>query len=382
MEERKMILKMIDEGKISAEDGEKLMRAISNNSSNTEPTVSSSTTRDKSQLSTEVNWEEGNRRFDEQSDQNVNQDDNNRWSEGARWFSDFVESAVTKIKELDLDFNFGNAVEVNHIFQHTGMSEDLFNLSLENGAVELKTWDEPDVKLECTAKVYKASHVEEARNSFLENTVFESIDNELHFYTKSKRIKLNTTVYLPKKKLEKVKLYTFNGKVTVADADTTYLSIKSVNGSLDVDSVKTELLEAEALNGTVHVKGGTIDRIDLRTANGSVELDGSYKDIDAEALNGTIHCHFKDVKTGYASLNAGTGSVKVIVPDQVSTKAKLKTNVGSYHWKLPNVDVHEEKRDFIQKTLTLVSNPNFEDQIRIDASTKTGSISIKTESEE
>lgn len=155
MEERKMILKMIDEGKISAEDGEKLMRAISNHSSNIEPTVSSSTTRDKSQLSTDVNWEEGNRRFDEQADQNVNQDDNNRWSEGARWFSDFVESAVTKIKELDLDFNFGNAVEVNHIFQHTGMSEDLFNLSLENGAVELKTWDEPDVKLECTAKFTK-----------------------------------------------------------------------------------------------------------------------------------------------------------------------------------------------------------------------------------
>ncbi|GAK11664.1 DUF4097 domain-containing protein [Geomicrobium sp. JCM 19039] len=382
MEERKMILKMIDEGKISAEDGEKLMKAIGNQEKK-QSTVSSSTTRETSELSTQVNWDEGNKRFDERENERQNgSDESSRWSEGARWFSDFVESAVTKIKELDLDFNFGNAVEVNHIFQHTNMTEELFEVSLENGTIDVVVWDEEDVKVDCKAKVYKADGEEEARDAFLENTVLESVGGELHLYTKSKRLKVNATIYVPKKKLDKLKLYTFNGKISLRDVDSTYVTVKSVNGSLELEDLKADVLEAEAMNGTIHIKGGQSERIDLRTANGTIDIEGSFDDIDAESLNGTINCRLRDVKEGRASLNATTGSIYVVVPDEIGTKAKLKTNVGNYHWKLPNVDVLEEKRDFIQKTLSLVSNPSYEQQLRIEASTKTGSVSLKSEGRE
>ncbi|MBB6450350.1 DUF4097 and DUF4098 domain-containing protein YvlB [Geomicrobium halophilum] len=388
MEERKMILKMVEEGKISAEDGSKLIKALT--PENEKKTTSSEATSRKSKeeprytsstdLTTKINWDESNRHFDESAKQRQEEWEGkgSPWSEGARWFTDFVDTAVHKIKEMDLDFNFGSAQDINHIFQHTNMKERNFDLSVENGSIDIQPWDEADGKVECSAKVYKAESEEDARRIFLEDTVFESVDGELRFYTKSRKIKLQATVYVPKERYEKLSVYTFNGHLHVNGINAISLSAKAVNGGLEIEDIHTTKLEAETVNGPIDIRGGSVERADLRTVHGTIDIDGDVQDIDAESVNGSVNCRVLESKSGHASLRATTGSVFIAVPEGVRTEGKLRTNVGNYHWKLPNVEVVDEKRDFIQKSLTLVSNPDQSTVFRVDASTKTGSVSLKT----
>ncbi|SDI44579.1 DUF4097 family beta strand repeat-containing protein [Natribacillus halophilus] len=384
MEERKMILQMVEEGKISPEDGSKLIRALS--PENEKKTTSSAATRKSAEeptssstdLSTKIDWEESNRHHDESRRRDEEGAKGSPLSEGARWFSEFVDSTVHKIRELDLDFNFGSAQEINHIFQHTNMKERTFDLSLENGSIDIRPWDEADGKIECNAKVYKAENEEDARRIFLEDAVFESVEDKLHFYTKSKKIKLEATVYVPRERFDKLSLYTFNGHLHMTGLSGTSLTAKAVNGSIDIEDVHADVLEAETVNGPIDIDGGASERADLRTVHGTIDINGRLQDIDAESVNGSVNCRYEGKESGHVSLAATTGSVFLVVPEGIRTEGKLKTNVGNYHWKLPNVEVLDENRDFIQKTLSLVSNPEESAVLRVDASTKTGSISLKT----
>lgn len=389
-EERKMILQMVEDGKISPEDGTKLIKALSSGQEK-ETTTSSAVSRkskdeseaktsDSTDLSTRIDWDESNRHHDEswRKYREEQGEKGSPLSEGARWFTEFVDSAVHKIKELDLDFNFGNAQEINHIFQHTSMQERTFELSLENGSIELQPWDEADGKIECSAKVYKAENEEDARRIFLDETVFETKDEKLCFYTKSKKIKLQATVYVPRERFEKLSLYTFNGHLHVNGLNSISLSAKAVNGSINMEGVHADVLEVETVNGPIDLDGGSSQRADFRTVHGSIDINGHIEDIDAESVNGSVNCHFHGREGGHVSLTATTGSVFLAVPEEICTEGKLKTNVGNYHWKLPNVEVLDEKRDFIQKTLTFVSNPDKSAVLRVDAGTKTGSVSVKT----
>ncbi|WP_160112486.1 DUF4097 family beta strand repeat-containing protein [Salicibibacter kimchii] len=389
-EERRMILQMVEDGKISPEDGTKLIKALSSGKEK-ETTTSSATSRkskdenktettDRTDLSTRIDWDQSNRHHDEywRRHREEQGDKGSPLSEGARWFTEFVDSAVHKIKELDLDFNFGSAQEINHIFQHTSMKERMFELSLENGSIDLQPWDEVDGKIACSAKVYKAENEEDARRIFLEETVFETVDDELHFYTKSKKIKLQATVYVPRERFEKLSLYTFNGHLQGNGLNSITLSAKAVNGSINMEGVHADMLEVETVNGPIDIDGASSERADLRTVHGSIDINGDIEDLDAESVNGSVNCHFHRKEGGHVSLTATTGSVFLAVPEEIRTEGTLKTNVGNYHWKLPNVEVLDEKRDFIQKTLTLVSNPDEPSVLRVDAGTKTGSISVKT----
>ncbi|WP_100400208.1 DUF4097 family beta strand repeat-containing protein [Bacillus sp. FJAT-44742] len=386
-EERKMILKMVESGKISAEEGAKLLQALNQeekkpeSSTTNEENVTSATEKEKvksitdhlSDLSTKVDWGEGNKRYNQwQKDK-----DKDKTEPGMKKFSDFIENTLQKIKELDLDFNFGSYIEVNHIFQHQNMFQSKIDVSLENGSLNIESWDEPHVRLETKAKVYKAKNPDEAREEFLKETDFEVAGEELHFHTKTKAIKVNGTLYLPKKDYASLQFYTFNGHFKGEKLKAQSLTAKVVNGSMIFNDVHAQAFKGETVSGPVTISGGTIDRCDVQTMHGTIELEALMKDVEAESLNGTISARLNIAEDTRANLAATTGSVFVTVPSTIRTDGILKTNIGNYNWTMPNVEVIEEKKDFVQKSITFVSNQSGSPRLRLEASTKTGSISLK-----
>ncbi|MDQ0298285.1 DUF4097 and DUF4098 domain-containing protein YvlB [Salibacterium salarium] len=402
-EERKIILKMIDDGKITAEDGTKLLKALHSDKedkpeeSETEESASSvsgpkdshhsysakASSKEKAEdvseattgtdLSTKVNWEHDRRgRTEEETEQQKKTDP-------ATGFTDFIDSAIQKIKELDLDFNFGPYQEVHHIFQHKGMDQSVIDISLENGSLEWKPWDEPDVKIECDVKVYKGKTLDDARREFLKETVFEVDGTHLLFYTRTKAMKVNAVMYVPRKTYERVQLYTFNGHLKGEDVKVNSFSAKAVNGSLAVQNPDAMKFHAETVNGPIKVSGGNLDIGDIKTMNGTIELHSEIRDVEAESVNGTIDSLMKINQDARANLSATTGSIFVTLPDNIRTEGQLRTNVGNYNYSLDDMEIHEEKKDFIQKSLQFTSNHTGSPRLRLNASTKTGSISVKPE---
>ncbi|SDH20576.1 DUF4097 and DUF4098 domain-containing protein YvlB [Alteribacillus persepolensis] len=389
-EERKLILKMVEEGKISADEGAKLLKALQQEtnedvSNKTTSSVSASEQADSTydradvsqpettngSLSTKVNWEEGNKRYDEW------EKEKQKKSEATTSFTDFIDNAIQKIRELDLDFNFGTYENVRHIFQHKNMTQTVLDISLENGSVELTPWNESDIKIVCDAKVYKGKNQEEARQEFLKETTFETDGTQLNFYTKTKAMKVNAVVYIPKKAYERVQLYTFNGHLKGESLIADSFSGKAVNGSLTITSPNHLRFSGETVNGPIKIHGGTLDIADIKTMNGTIELDTDIRDVEAESVNGTIDSKLAISQDARASLSATTGSIFITLPSDIRTDGQLRTNVGNYNYALSDMEITEEKKDFIQKSLQFTSNHSASPRLRLDAATKTGSISLK-----
>ncbi len=364
MEERKMILKMIEDGKITAEEGIKLLEAMDKGDS-------SSSKEDKraTDVSTEVNWDEGES-YRKRARQTT--------SSPANLFTSFIENTIQKIKDVDLDFNFGSAVDVDHIFQHRDVSPTALDVSLENGSITFKPWDETDVRVECKAKVYRVKDSDEARRYFLQEAVFRIDENKMLFHTKTKSMKVQATVYVPRATFKHIKLYTFNGQITGEQIDVDTLDVNAMNGALTFSAVKANKVMAETVNGAIEYKTSTIDMLDVKTINGGITLAGQIQDVDAETINGSITYEMSELaESGYADLKATTGSIHLHVPKALRVEGKLKTNVGSFSVGLSDYEVLEEKKDFAQKSLSFIGNQQSSPRVKVSALTNTGSVMIK-----
>ncbi|NEU30186.1 DUF4097 domain-containing protein [bacterium LRH843] len=364
MDERKMILKMIEDGKITAEEGIKLLEAMGmNEQANRNEEKKTST-----ELSTSVNWDEGEG-YRKRAGQTTH---------SSNPFTMFIESTIQKIKEVDLDFNFGASIIVDHIFQHRDISPASLDLSLENGSITFKVWDEADVRVECSAKVYRVKDQDEARKTFLQESVFRVDGSKLLFHTKSKSMKVQATVYVPRTTFSHIKMYTFNGQITgeLIDADT--LDANALNGALIFSSVKAKKAMAETVNGAIEFEQSQIDLLDVKTINGGITLAGYIQDVDAETVNGSITYELSELpESGYADLKATTGSVHLFVPKSIRIEGKLKTNVGGFTIDMADHEVLEEKKEFVQKSMTIIGNQHSSPRVKVNAVTNTGSVLVK-----
>ncbi|WP_227937294.1 DUF4097 family beta strand repeat-containing protein [Alkalihalobacillus deserti] len=363
LEERKMILKMIEDGKITAEEGLKLLEAIDKPGSTSENATSTT------EVSTKVKWDEGET-YRDRARQAA--------SSTSNLFTSFIESAIQKIKDVDLDFNFGPHVVVDHIFQHRDIAPTSIDISLENGSIAFKPWDEQDIRVECQAKVYRVKDTEEARRVFLQETSFRVDDRKMLFHTKTKSIKVQTTVFVPRVTFSHLKLYTFNGQITGEKIDVDTFDVNAVNGALTFTGVKGKKVIAETVHGAIDFKQITIDVFDAKTINGGISIAGKVQDVDVETVNGSITYNVDDlVEPGYADLKATTGSIHLFIPKSTRIEGKLKTNVGGFTVDLTDYEVLEEKKEFAQKSLNFLGNQQSSPRLKLNAATNTGSVLVR-----
>lgn len=362
MEERKMILKMIEDGKITAEEGLKLLNALQpEKEAEKEPKAEG-----ENYLTTQVDWEkagQSKRSYKEPS--------------GTSFFTSFIESAFQKIKDLDFDFNFGSYVEVEHIFQHTGFTGSEIDISIENGSITFEPWSNKDVRLECKAKVYRAHNQTEARQMLLRDAIFQATEDKLKFYTKVKSIKLEIVCYVPEQLYREIKLYTFNGHIKGSRLNVNKMETKVVNGSISFEDLSVERINAETVNGPLEVRGIKGERSEFKTMNGTITVEGALLDVDVETVNGTVNYHLQEIKEPcYAELKATTGSVNIFVPAELRVEGLLKTNVGGFSCELHGLEILEEKKEFIQKSIAFIANKDASPRLKLEAETNTGSIHL------
>lgn len=364
MEERKMILKMIEDGKITADEGIKLLEAMEKKDPSQENQSKTST-----EVSTQVDWEEG---------ESFRERVRHTTSSTTNLFTSFIESAIQKIKDVDLDFNFGTSFDVDHIFQHRDVAPTSIDVSLENGSITFKPWDEQDIRVECKAKVYRVKDREEAKRLFLEECSFKVSDQRMLFHTKTKSIKVQTIVFVPRQTFTHIKLYTFNGQITGEQIDVDTFDVNAMNGSLHCVAINAKKVLAETVNGAIEMKRSTVDLLDVKTLNGAITIAGQVQDIDAETVNGSITYKLDGLKeSGYADLKAATGSIHIFLPKTIRVEGKLKTNVGSFSVGLDDHEILEEKKEFAQKHLSFIGNQESSPRIKLNALTNTGSVLLK-----
>ncbi len=339
-EERKRILKMIEEGKISAEEALSLLneleKAQQTNEKKQEEIVN--------ELSAVV-------KFDEEKKEKEDEPDLFKFQSLKDKIVDFVDSAFKKIKDFDLDFNFGQGIEISHVFQYGDVQIRNMDIDVANGSVQFIPWDQSDIRIECKAKIYRVASQEEARVNFIKDVLFNVDMGTLRFATQPKWMKVDAVIYIPLADYENVRVRMFNGPVHCENLSVKTMKVKTANGKISVQGLKGLKMEAETANGKIKIRNSAFTDLEAETLNGAIQLDGEYSHVDMQSFNGNISCKMKSENLESIEAKTITGSIYLEIPEGQAVNGELKSNLGSFSVELDGIQIIEEKSEMVQKSL-------------------------------
>lgn len=361
-EERKRILKLVEEGKLSVDEALNLFELMEKG------TQSFQQKQDEivNELSTVVQFEEAKK------DEKVH----HKFQSTKEKIFDFVESALKKIKDFDLDLNFGQSVEISHIFQQSDVALKDIDIDVANGSVKLIPWDQKDVRIECQAKVFRVENQDQARQSFLKDVIFKTDEQKLKFATQQKWMKLDAILYVPQGQYEKVRARLFNGPISGDGLNVNDLKVKTANGKIELTGVKGKKVEAETANGQIRMLSSTVNYLEAETINGAIQLDGDYQKVEMQSFNGNLGLNVLGTRCSSVSAKATTGVIDLYIPEGVAVSGELKTNLGGLNVLLDGIQITEEKNEVLQKLLRMQSIHHSASPLMIMADTKTGTVTV------
>ncbi|HHY74117.1 MAG TPA: DUF4097 domain-containing protein [Bacillus bacterium] len=368
-EERKQILQMVETGKITVEEALALLEALEDKPKQAQGQENGSRTSEecKAEPSTFVNYDSTYSNGEQKSYKRPSFIDK---------FTDFIDSALQKIKDVDLDFNFGPYQEVNHIFQHRDVYMANIHLDISNGNIKIIQWNEQDVRIECNAKVYKANSLEEAKAYFSKSVRF-SIDGEsMKFSVEPKEIKMSTVLYIPKAVYNEIQIRMFNGHVIGGELQVNKLKVNTANGNIDFADLHGQNFEFETANGHIKVANSFAQEVEAETINGTINVKGAFEKVDLQSFSSNISCKLTDSNSKIAFINTKTGNINLLLPTDLEVKGKIKSNIGGFKCELTDLEILEEKKDVIQKELTFVANRGKAGNLYVEAGSNTGSIVV------
>ncbi|MBM7648768.1 DUF4097 and DUF4098 domain-containing protein YvlB [Bacillus ectoiniformans] len=288
----------------------------------------------------------------------------------------FVQSTVQKLKDFELPL--GKAVEFSHEFHEANCSPVKIKAEAASGNLTIKPWDEPGVKAECQVKVYGADSEDEAREAFIKNSVFYAREDKLSFSIGLKLMKVDTVLYVPQSAYDEISVKLFSGSFSMRDAEVRELEVKAANGKIEVKNSRIDQFEGETGNGQIYLIDCTGKKAEANSFYGAVHVVGTFGFTDIKSFNGNILC---DVKSGAAhtvKTQAVTGNIEIYVPDTVSMKGELRTNLGSLQLPETGMKRVTEKEEMVQKLVRFESEHEALERVAIEAETRTGSVVVKT----
>ncbi|WP_404329879.1 DUF4097 family beta strand repeat-containing protein [Mesobacillus maritimus] len=368
-EERKKILKMVEEGRLTVEEALFLIEELEKKEKTMEDKKAELITELSTTVKQDDSYNNGHFKKEESSGPKL--------QSTVDKIMDFVDSAFKKIKDFDLDLNFGQSVDITHIFQQGVTNLTQVDVDLANGSVEVIPWDQGDVRVECAAKVYRVENQDQARQKLLEEVLFSIDGQKLIFSNQQKWMKVDVTMYIPRLDYDKVRVRLFNGAITGTNLKANDLKAKTANGKIKFENLVCKKLETETANGAIQVSESHIYELEAETINGSIRADGSFQRADLQSFSGSISCTLRNQACEHLEASSGTGAVDLFVPVGTPVKGELKSNLGNFKVELDGVEIMEDKSEMVQKSMRFATREESSNPLRIYAESKTGSISLR-----
>ncbi|OES46123.1 DUF4097 family beta strand repeat-containing protein [Domibacillus iocasae] len=378
-EEKLRILKMVETGIISADEAVKLIEALEKNGtdSNAGTRSSSSTKSTEGSKGFGGIFEELEKFGQKMAGQRPKTE---TVSQSKEKLFEFMQSAMQRLKDVEVPF-VGKGTEFTHVFYEQGTLPRHLKLETANGAVTIRPWDGDGVKAECHVKVYGAATEEEAKESFLKNSIFYAREDKLSFSVGLKLMKTDVTLYIPSSELEDISVKLFNGAFDMRDIKAEKLEVRSGNGKMELKNSNIAVIEVETGNGPIRIIDCEGERAELNTFNGAIHMVGTYRFADLQTFNGNILYDAKKDQAEAVRAESMTGNIELYSPQELAVKGEIRTTAGRLT--LPETGMASviEKDERIQKSLKFESDNLLDGrQLVIDAETKTGSVTLRMSS--
>lgn len=364
-EERALILSMLEQGKITADEAMKLLESL-----------------------------EDTKDYKFNSFEDITSDFKEAVSKiDATEIKDNIKASVSNINTEYLKSDLKNSITsmVQNIFgsgfgdyansKKTSMNIDLKDISSPNltfigvnGPIKIKSYDSDTIKVDITTK-FKDASLKDEDLFILSNT-----NNEISIYPKyENNISVSFDILVPNKLYNTIKLDTKNSSIDCKDLKFIELSALTKNSGIYLSNLDGDNIEAKTSNSRIVLKEIFAKQIVAKTSNSSIRTDEinaesihlstsnsrietrdlnlkTLKEINLETSNSSIISDLGNVnKPIYFSLSTSNGSITVDNPSSlVYSNLKSKSRVSAH-----TTDFDEAK-----------------EYIKFTASTSNGSIKI------
>ena len=333
-EERRLILKMLEEGTISTEEADKLMEAL-----------------------------------EEESGPSSGGESGSALQEPQQQLPELVKGALKSLKGSGF-FGFGSAVsyerEVTGSFSDDAGTVDV-QLAGRNGRMQLQGWDEDDFLIKIRAKV-RGGGKEAARDAAEKFCQLKAEDASLIVDGRTDmppNTSIALEVYLPENFRYSLDLHTSNGRLSINDLTCTEVEAKTSNGRVACTGVNAE------------------EKMRLVTSNGRVQAKNFSGSIDAQTSNGRIRLE-PSLSTTSSDYKARTsnGSIRLALPatEPLSVSFEARTSNGKVKTDLEDLEYEIDDNKGRRRSHVKAKTTGFEQadvQITADLKTSNGSIRLK-----
>ncbi|QBK25394.1 DUF4097 family beta strand repeat-containing protein [Ureibacillus thermophilus] len=393
--ERKRIIKLVEEGAISAEEALTLLEALNKkqNSTTTEfhsnavpspPTNEQSSQQEQQSSSKKTtgfedifgknfNSKEFNKKMDELMNE-VKED----LTEFSRSMMGVIGSAFKKLKEFDLDFSLSNVkVEFEKHYSFNGDEVRSIQIEIPNGKVEAVRSDTNELKVVAKVKTIAIENDEDKTIAEFEREFVRLKDGKLELKCPSKLTQVNVQLSIPDKQYDLVLMKLLNGGVSIDGLNAKLVKLRTYNGPIKYAVGQFENADVESGNGPieiVHVKG---EDLEVQTVNGRIYVDGELREVEAESANGAVIVTTSDQKARKVKAQTVAGAVELYVPKNVSINGTASTNVGKIDLGLQDVMTRNVEDQFFAKTVHFDKFVDNAPVLKLTGESRTGSIIIR-----
>lgn len=396
-EEKMMILKMLEEGKISSDDAIKLLDAIESKGTNisTRRHIIDVSKEKLSQINfnDEVNnlknklsyWKN---EFKNSAKEKIEFDnDSEKFDKTIEEFSHKIEKLGKNVKESSLDIAdkisdfvgsfiesrnfefFSNVKAKEKIFIFDNVTEET-NLNVEaiNGHILLQKHSDNNILIKTWIKSPYVEHNDAIKYDKSPNSVDLTVK-------KGFNVSVSHEIFLPDILINSIKLNTINGRISLLDISSKTILAFSKNAVIDLIGVKSEkiklstrnariqmsyvfsnILDLETLNGSINIHHSKSQNMNLTSTNGRLVIDNVYNistdeimKIDLNTSNAPIKIRMSNFDdTGYI-IKASTTSnqINVFIPELNYATQSEKEDLSlveakslDFENKLIKVDIH------------------------------------------
>lgn len=353
-DEKKLILKMLKEGKITEDEALTLLDAIKNKKSSNES-------------------------FSKFENSIINK------------FVKAVEKISTKSQEVieNIDFeDLSKNINFGSTFPQSAERINAENIiALENpdiliknsGDITIRTWEEESI--ETRAKINFDEKLISQNFEFLKVAREENLVTiEPNYDEKNlKHFAMNVVVTLPKKLYNSITIESNPKSVAIENLDSRKLKIASVNAKVSLIDVKADELDIKTINGKIQATAISGENLLISTKNGKIDLvDLSSENADLKTVNGPIFV--TGVKSEVKNLSTFTsnGNISITLKNVYKpVKAKLE---NQYKDVSSSVLSNRIFTNFVTENSTMIAySDGFDDEkenLYIEAATENGAITI------
>ncbi|MDS9472679.1 DUF4097 family beta strand repeat-containing protein [Sporosarcina pasteurii] len=293
-------------------------------------------------------------------------------------FMQFMQTAVQKVKDFDLEAPFGKSVIFSHSKTKDAEGIEEILMHIDNGKVTVHKSEEEEIRAEFTVKAYNSETEEAAKKDFLEKVLFVTDDNKLRVSSDMKMMQVNLDLYIPHKRYKKMSVRLMKGSFKIKDIEFNSIRVKTAHGKIEASQLTFEQAEFETANGAIHLTELTGETIDAEALNGRVYIDGELKEVEAQSLNGHVVVTTTSNEAEIVEAKTMSGSVELYIPSTIAISGEVASNIGKLDLQLEDIERTSEQDHLLQRTIRFTKDiTDSKKKLHVFGEAKTGSVLVR-----